>query len=298
VPAGVILLWLRYRFVTTPESLAEGWWLPPTDVRGLWESFLELIGWRELGWLAEAVRRRVAMAGTLLPYFAAGALALAAWSAWGHRKGGTLKAALLASAGVYFAAIFAYSHFIEAIILPRTLLPGLLPLVGALALGIGSDPVKRRRAIGVAAVLAYLLLVISPTVRRSLTPMAGLRGLAGAINHERRASDLVVLLRPLDFGLAPYGVSVRQAQVLYIDQTRKDPGQFAELSRQIGQLGASGRVLIGFREDYYLQHHRDVLAALVAELVACGRTSRVLWQENDLGLLIAEPATNGRRPAG
>jgi hypothetical protein len=168
-------------------------------------------------------------------------------------------------------------------------LPGLLPLVGALALGIGSDPVKRRRSIGVAAVLAYMLLAIAPTLRRSFTPMAGLRGLALEINQQRGPTDLVLLLRPLDLGLAPYGISVRKARVLYIDQTKKDPAQFAELERQIRQLEPTARVLICFRDDFYLQQHRDVLDAIVAELASRGRTSRVLWQENDLGLLIAEP---------
>jgi hypothetical protein len=118
--------------------------------------------------------------------------------------------------------------------------------------------------------------------------MAGLRGLAAAINHERRPSDIVLLLRSLDFGLAPYGVSARDAQVIYIDQTQKNPAQLAEFIPRIAQLDPSARVFVAFRDDYYLQHHRDVLVEIIAALAAKGRTPRVLWQEGDLSLLMSE----------
>lgn len=289
VPSGLLLLWFRFAFVTQPSDLAGGWWMPPASAATVWNSVLEVTGWNDVQWLAAACARRVAVAIWLVPAAAAGGLALSIWTAWGHRHGKPLALGLLVSALSYLGVIVVYSVWFEPVVMARTLVPALLPFIAGLAWGIGSHPVAWRRQFAAAAIVAYMTLAVLPTVRRSLTPIGGLRGLAAEIYSARRPEDAVVLFRSLDYGLAPYGVGSATTEILYFDQTAATEIRRAELRKRLAQIDPSARVLLAYREDYYYFEYRRVFDTVLADLATGGRTARVLWHENDLTLLVAAP---------
>jgi hypothetical protein len=196
---------------------------------------------------------------------------------------------LLASAVIYTATLIAYSLFFEPIVMGRTLLPGVLVFIAGLAWGIGTDPVRWRRTAAIAAVAVYASIATAPGVRRAFSPIAGLRGLATTAQEKYHAGDLVVLLRSMDFGLAPYWPDFSGSAPLRFDQTQPPAPQFSELRRRLDNLPGNARVLLAYREDFYLEQHRDVLNRILFELKTTGRQARVYWHENDYTLLLAEP---------
>ena len=48
-------------------------------------------------------------------------------------------------------------------------------------------------------------------------------------------------------------------------------------------------MLIAYREDFYLEHHRGAFDAVLRKLAENGRPTRVVWHEADLTLMLGEP---------
>lgn len=289
-PPGLLALWLKFQFITPPGTLAGGWWMS-VDTAAVLGALGEVVGWNEMPWLADAWSRHAP--GNGWPVLAGAlATALAAiGTAWGRRSNHPLVWPLLVSAAIYTAGVIAYSCLFEHVIMMRTLLPGLLPFLASLALGIGSHPVAWRRAVAAAAVVIYVALAATPVSRRATVPDAGLRGLAATTTTACRPGDLLVVFRAMDYSLAAYGCPPAGTEVMLFDQTAAPAPQMAELQRRLAGLDPRRRVLVVYRDDYYLQQFRGVFDEAVAEISRHGwKPGPGGWQEADLGLIVAGPA--------
>jgi hypothetical protein len=173
----------------------------------------------------------------------------------------------------------------EPLVIGRTLLPGLLPIAAGLALGIG---VNRRRIVRVAAAASismFMLMACENGVRQAFVPQEGLRGLAAAVRSRYRPGDQLVLFRSMDYGLAPYWEGVHDTHPLLIDQTKPIQPQLAEERRRLAALPRPERVLVVWRNDYYLSEHAAEVSACLGDLSAFGLTPREVWRDGDLVLL-------------
>ena len=290
LPAGVLALWLKYHFITPPESLGGGWWIS-ADARVMLAAGRDAFGYSELRWLADAWSRH-APGGSWPVLGGAGLAALFAIStAWSWRQRDPLALILLLSAVVYCATIAAYSCVFKQVFMTRTLLPALLPFLAGLARGIGTHPSAWQRSAATAAVALYVGFTAISPARLALVPEAGLRGLAAAINATCRPGDLLVVFRSMDYSLAAYDCPPAGTVVMFFDQSAAPEPQMAELQRRLGRLQARRRVLAVYRDDYYLQQFRAVFDKAVAEISRHGwKPGPDGWQEADLGLIVAGPA--------
>ncbi|HWA24092.1 MAG TPA: hypothetical protein VG734_00350 [Lacunisphaera sp.] len=289
VPAGLLLLWFKFGFVSQPKDIPDGWWLPPTDLRSILAALAEASGWNNVEWLSDAAARRWSVAGGGVLAVAATALVVAFGIAWRAKDAKPLNFLLPITALVYLAALVCYSMNFEPILLGRILVPGLLPLGAGLAWGIGHHPRQAWRWIGVAAVAVYLVCAILPTIRRSFVPVAGLRGLAETMRNGYRPGDRIILFRSLDYGLAPYWPQLAGLAPTEFNATRSSPAQLAALRGALADLGPDDRIWLAYRDDYYFRINAPAYEAVRAEIAAQHRAIRVYWHENDLTLLLAEP---------
>lgn len=290
-PSGLLALWFKYYFITPPETLGGGWWMP-ADAAAVGRALRDAVSWEEVQWLADAAARHAPGNGWPVLGLALAAAIFAAATAWNRRQGDPLAWTLLASALIYSATVIAYSCVFEHVIMARTLLPGLMLFVAGLARGIGTHPVAWRRALAAAAVVIYASLAATPGARRAVLPEAGLRGLAAATNAGSRPGDLLVVFRAMDYSLAAYRCPPAGTELLLFDQTMEAAPQLAKLQRRLAGLDRRSRVLVVYRNDYYLQQFRAVFDQAVAEISRQGRPAGVAWQEADLTLIVAEPAAS------
>jgi hypothetical protein len=295
VPPGLLALWFKFFFITPPGTLAGGWWMT-VDTGTIINALGEAVGWAEMQWLADAWSRHAPGNGWPVLGLAIAAALFAITTAWGRRQSDPLVWALLASAMIYTAAVIAYSCFFEHVVMTRTLLPGLLPLLAGLAWGIGTHPVAWRRTMAATAVVIYVALTAMPVVRRAATPDAGLRGLAAVTRVACRPGDLLVLFRAMDYSLAAYNCPPAGTETLQFDQTQPSSPQMLELQRRLGQLDRRSRVLVVYRDDYYLEQFRAVFDLALAKISGHGRTPRTVWKEVDLALIVAEPSSDHLAP--
>lgn len=288
LPAGGLLLWLKFGFVDQPSDLAEGWWMPRTTPVVVLRTLGDAIGWKEVRWFADAAARHVPGGGALVLVLAVTGPLFACVTAWARRID-PLVSALLASALVYVSALVAYSRWFEPLAAGRTLLPALLPFAAALALGIGAHPRAWQRAAATLAVALYIGCAAVPVARLALKPIAGLRGLAANARENFLPGDAVVLFRSMDHGLRPYWPDIHITDPIHFNQTQPAAPQLAALRPRLDRLAPGARVFLAYRDDHYFQQHRAVFEAVLAELIARGRPARPLWHENDLTLLLASP---------
>lgn len=288
LPAGSCLIWLKWGFVDQPGDLVEGWWMQRPTPLVVVQALGDTIGWKDIQWLADAASRHVPGGGHILLGLAIAGPLLAGVTAWGRRTE-PLVAALLASVFVYVSALITYSLYFEPLVAGRTLLPALLPMAAALAVGIGAHPRTWQRTAATAAIALYVGFTVVPVVRLALTPIAGLRGLAASARENVLPGDAVVLFRSMDYGLRPYWPDFSQSDPLCFNQTQPVTPQLAVLGARLDRLGPAARVFVAYRDDYYFQRNRAAFEAVLSSLAARGRLARPFWHENDLTLLLASP---------
>jgi hypothetical protein len=288
VPAGFLLLWFKFSFVVQPHALQEGWWMAPAGAAQITGALVELAGWHSVGWLADAASRHLAGSGALILLVAGIAPVLAAWTARGGARDVRARRLLLAGL-VHVGALICYSLLFESLVMARTLLPALLPLGAAVGLGIALQPRAWQRDAAAIALIVYLAFAAAADARRALKPPGGLRELTAATRTHYRTGDEIVLFRALDYGLRPYWPDLPALAPLYINQTREIAPQLAELRARLDRRPRTARVLVAFRDDYYLQQHREALDAVTAELAQRGLAVAEAWHGGDLTLLQATP---------
>ena len=289
-PPGLLALGLKFYFITPPETLGGGWWMT-VDTTTVLRALGEAVGWNEMPWLADAWSRHAPGNGWPVLAGALAAVLIALGTAWSRRPSHPLVWPLLFSAIIYTIGVISYSCLFEHVIMMRTLLPGLLPFLASLALGIGSHPVSWRRSVAAAAVFSYVAMAATPVSRRATVPDAGLRGLVAATNAVCRPGDLLLVFRAMDYSLAAYQCPPPGTEVLFFDQTVAAEPQLAGLKKRLGRLDHSRRVLVVYRDDYYLRQFRGVFDKALAEISRHGwKPGPGGWVELDLGLIVTGPA--------
>lgn len=289
VPPGLFAVGLKLLFITPPQSLGGGWWIP-VDATATFHAARDAFGWSELQWMADAWSRH-APGGVWPVILGAQAAALVAIAtAWGRRHAPPLVWMLLLVATIYWAVVTVYSCLAEPVIMMRTLLPGLLPFFAGLAVGISTHPVAWRRALAVGAVACYATLTAVPVVRLAFVPETGLREFAAVTKAASGPGDLLVAFRAMDYSLAVYDCPPPGTDLLFFDQTLPAAPQLVELHRRLANLGARNRVLFAYRDDHYFRNFREVFDQAVAEVARHRQTPAVVSTTSELVLLVAGPA--------
>lgn len=286
VPAGLLLLWFKFSFVDQPSELAEGWWMPRTTPSIALASLAEMVAWSEIRWLADAASRHLPAGSPLVLGIAVGGPIFAGVTAWA-RPLEPLVAALLAAGLTYLAAAMTYSFCFEPLVSGRTLLPALLPLTAALALGLAAQPRGWQRTAAAAAIAVYLVFTTVPILRRVGIPFEGLRGLAAQTRENYRHGDALILFRSVDFGLRPYWPDIASTEPVSFNPAQPTAPQLAALRTRLDRLAPGARVLLVYRDDYYFQKNHGMFEAVLGELAAGGRQASEIWHERDLALLLA-----------
>jgi hypothetical protein len=287
-PAGLLLLLLEYGFLQGPAHLPDGWWIPPATIYQLLSALREASGWNEFGLFADAASRHWYACGIAIRTAGAAGLAFAAWVAWGRRNGEKISWLLAISGIVYIGALFAYSRLFTPMVIGRTIMPGLLPLVAGMALGIGANRNKIQVLAATIAIAAFVFAANEPGARRAFSPHEGLRGLARVMHARYRPGDQLVLFKSMDYGLAPYWPDISAAHPLLIDQAQPISAVLVSLRSRIGSVQRSGRILIALRTDYYALVHEPEISAVLNELKLDGFEPKEAWRDADLSYLEAE----------
>jgi hypothetical protein len=279
---------LKFLFVTPPQNVSGGWWIP-VDAAAILQAWRDVFGWSEMQWMADAWSRH-APGGVwfiLLGAIAAGSVAAA--TAWMRRPVDPLATALLLVAVIYAVSVTLYSRLFEPILMMRTLLPGLLPFLAGLARGIATHPVAWRRSLAATMALGYGLVAAIPVARLAMIPEPGLRELAATAKAACRPGDLLVSFRAMDYSLSVYQCPPAGTVAMLFDQSAPMPPQESELRERLARLAPDRRVIMAYRDDYYLRRFREVVDQVIAEGSRGRQAPAVAWKNPEFVLLIAEP---------
>ncbi|PTY04680.1 hypothetical protein DB347_18385 [Opitutaceae bacterium EW11] len=288
VPAAVMLLGWRFGFVSAPDKMQEGWWMPPATVHQVVWSLNQVSAWSDIGWLYNWGQRTLAGSGSVLATLALLTAILTVSMAWVQKRAATQCWAYLSVAALYLATVWGYSLVFEPIVWHRTLLPLILPLGLSWAWGIANRKSERAQTVGAGAVAIYVLLALVHPVRTASVPFENLKGLAAQAQSAYRPGDCLVLMRSLDFALRPYWHDVDATQPIKLNQANPDPRPFEALRERLRALPENGRVLVVVREDQYLTAHHERLDALLNDVRATGREVRERWRDGLYVLYLGE----------
>lgn len=202
-PAAGLILFFKEVFLL-PDLQPAQWWMPPVSLPMLAAIFSEASGWSAILWVADACERHLGHTGIVVIAAMAFCAAFLFWTAWGRRQTGGAHF-FLAVALIYWGLMIGYSLATLPVLWPRTALPGMLPFVLGLSLGIATHPNARRRTlatIGV-AVLAFTMTV--PWLRGlAFRPNEDLRGLSLSLQSAARPGSLLILIGEVEIGIDPY----------------------------------------------------------------------------------------------
>lgn len=284
-PAFLAALAFKFAFITQPKDLAGGWWLGAPDSGAILRAFSEAFGWDNITWLGDTVARKWSLPGMLVPTLGALLAALTLGVAWHHGRD-RLGWQLLGAAVLAATALIAYSFCFESVILPRTVLPGLLPFFAWLAWAIGRHPSRRWRIAAVTAFGGYSLLAVTMPARVLQLAPPGLRELAAATQAHYAPGDLIVTTRGLEMGLRPYWPALPAGELWPFHADA--PSSRAGLETRLESLPPAARVWLVHRDDYYSRQAQD-RATVSGLLERQGYAVREIWSSADLFLLLAEP---------
>ena len=258
--------------------------MPPVSPGLLGGVLAEDTGASAFAWVANACDRHLPGSGPLFLIAVTAGAAFVGWSAWGHRLAGPARGVLVIAA-VYWGAMIAYSLAVVPIIWPRTMLPGMLPCLLSLGLGIWSQPVSRRRraATGVAVLLALAMMV--PWLRGlAWQPTEDLRGLADAVRSRSRPADLLLLVNDVECAFEPYWPEYRENPVLKVRLGDPSTSALRALTAARARFPEHPVVLI-YREDLVLAPHRAALEAIAKVLAVGSAPPEMLWNRSGYHVL-------------
>jgi hypothetical protein len=288
LPAGLAAVAIKFFLITAPKDVSGGWWIP-VDAASIFHAWRDAFGWSEIQWMADAWSRHAPGGPWAVILAAITAALFAAWTAWGRRTVDPLAWTLLAVSAIYTFCVCAYSIWFEPIVMVRTLLPAVLPFVAGLAHGIATHPDPTRRWMAAGAVLAYLAFTGVPVARLAVVPAPGLRELSATAASLARPGDLLITFRAMDYGLSVHGVPASNVSAVYVDQTTATPAQLASLQQQLRDLPRDRRVLVAYRDDFYLQNFPAALEQVLADISRERPPPAVAWRSPEFTLLLSKP---------
>jgi uncharacterized membrane protein len=298
LPATLLLWFFKSVFLTDTVKSPVLWWMPAISRDSLGFVFGEITGWAALNWVAAACDRYVLGSGTVFLVLAGIGIAFLAWTAWGRASARAARA-LVVMALIYWVLPIVYSLAVVPVVWPRTMLPGMLPLLLGLGLGVTTHPRMRQRAIAsVVTVLLAVALVIPWLSDLAHHPVENLRGLSYTLMHRTRAPDLLVLVNFVDNALEPYWPEYKERTILKLWLTDPLPDTLASLEAARARQPAGSAVLLLYRDDLFTQPRRAVLDEVINHLASEDTPAHEIWRDDLYHVLRfgAAPHSDATRP--
>jgi hypothetical protein len=277
VPPALLAFFFKWVFLTQTDKSPDLWWMPPVSLDLLKDVFGEITGWGTLEDVADACNGYVVGCGPVFLAVAAVGIAFLVWTAWG-RAAARVPRVLLTMALIYWALVIIYSLTVIQVVVPRTMLPGILPLLLGLGLGVSTHPRWHRRVIaGAVTTLLAVAIAIPWLSGLAVRPFDNLRGASYALKRNSHPPDLLVLVGE-DWALEPYWPEYKERRVLRLELAAPLPDTLASLGAARAAQPSGSAVLLFYRHDS-LSGARDhaVLDTIIEQLSADGATPENLW---------------------
>ena len=289
VPATLLVLFFKYVFLLRTVKSPDLWWMPPVSPALLRQVFIEDTGWSALVWFYEACERHVPGVGSVFLVAAGLGAAFVAWTAWARRGAGPAHA-LLAIGLVYWGLLTGYSLVAPPIVWPRTMLPGMLPFVLSLGLGVATHPRERQRRMATAVLTVLAIAMTVPWLRGlAFQPAEDLRGFSRALSQSATPPDLLVLVNGVEIGLEPYWPAYKKQACLKVELRDPLPATLAALTAARGRQPEGGAIFLVYRADSSLAPKRAVLQAIVDETSVVNGPPEQLWDKSTYHVLRFNP---------
>ncbi len=284
LPALLLAIFLKTAFLQETDKTTENWWMPPVTPGLLVRVFRTNVGWDAISRFSYIIEDALHISRYVVLVAAAGCGTVLAWTAFCHRHA-SLALSLLGIAAIYWTAMIAYSVTVAPIVWPRTMLPGLLPGLLAVGLGVAANPKRSRRffAAGLTLTLAAFLSV--PWVRGlAWQPAEDLRGLTTAVRSHHTPADLLVSIDYADAGLKPYWPQIPTETIHHIQSITPPAETLADLTKRRSASRYKSLLLL-YREDHMLAKNRVHFDALIEALTAEGLSSEEIWNHDGYRVL-------------
>jgi predicted membrane-bound mannosyltransferase len=290
IPAACLIAFFRLVFVFNIQP--DQWWMPAINLPVLQETFSEASGWNSFRWLADACERNLGHTGIVVMIGATSCTVFALWTAWGRRHAG-IAHALLAVALIYWGLMIAYSLVGLPVIWPRTVLPGMVPFVLGLGLGIATHPHAGRRTLATIAVTLLAFFMTITWLRGfAFRPNEDLRGFTFSLKSASQPDSLLILVGEVENGIQPYWPEYQHAHLLRVKMGA--PDTLAALTAALDRQPAGARIFLIYRADYYLLQKQAELDAVVAHLANSRSPPETRWEKD--GYLILQFNAPGVMP--
>lgn len=279
LPAGLCLLLFRFVFLNQASAITGNWWAGEFSLRGASGEFANASGWASLDWLARAAGRHLPAVELILLFLAAAGLGLLGWAAWAH-KNRLARAALLVAA-VYWGCLALYSWQRVNIALARLILPGMLPLIASIALGLSTQPRPRLRRAAIATATVLALLATMPWLRQfAWQPREDLRGFTGMLRQVHQSGDVLVFLGETHAPRYYWPDYETETLPLIISLESPWPDALETLERKISQHAPGASVTVIYRDDGNFRRHADLWREIETRLLAQGRREESAWNRD------------------
>lgn len=261
------------------------WWMPPVSGGLLGHVFGEITGGNTIIWLADACNRHLTGSGPALLTLSAIAALFAVWVAWSRASVGMARP-LLAVAVLYWSLLIGYSLVAVPVVWPRTMLPGMLPFLLGLGLGIAAHPRSRQRMMAGAVLTLLAVAMTIPWLRVfAFRPVEDLRGLSSALRQSLKPTDLPVYVGGVEWAVLPYWPDYETHPGIKIDLGQSAASSQGELQSALTHKSTGKAVLLLYREDLYLAPNRARLEGIINLLSHRGPPAVELWNRDGYHLL-------------
>jgi hypothetical protein len=182
---------------------------------------------------------------------------------------------------IYWALPIAYSLAVVPVVWPRTMLPGMLPLLLGLGLGVTTHPRMRQRVIASAVTVLLAVAMMIPWLSGlAHRPIENLRGLSYTLMRRTGPPDLLVLVDCVDSALEPYWPEYKERRVLKLSLTDPLPDTLASLEAARAGQPVGSSVLLLYRDDLFMAPRRAVLDGIINRLSSEDPPAHEIWEDD------------------
>lgn len=279
MPAVLCLLLFRFVFLNQTSTIASDWWAGEFSLGNAAREFANASGWASLDWLARAVGRHVPGGELILRSMAATGLGLVAWTAWAHKSRLTLAALLVAA--TYWGCLTVYSWRGVNIAFTRLILPGMLPLIASIALGLSTQAQPRLRHAAITTITLLALLATMPWLwQYAWQPREDLRGFTSTLRQVHQPGDVLVFLGETQAHRYYWPECEAETKPLIIGLGAPWPDSLATLERKISQHAPTASFTVVYRDDSSFRKHAGLWREIEARLLADGHRAAPAWDRD------------------
>ena len=248
---GSLTFWIR---PVTPDYLAGFSWqlFGLNDFRS---SLQSLFAWAHLdGWLSNQ---------PVLGWFIGGILVISMVG------GGIKNYALLIAAGLFWLEMIIYSWVKQPILLDRTAIPGLIPLIGYIAVQIsGARSAALRLGLSLVISLTALAYAFNWTTQAAWKPFENWRSAAQTISDNWQPASLVIFYPHFIRGVAQYylGPLPNEGIILVNPRTQINSDYFKKVNSTCQTATQAIPIFLFIRPDATVQQNKNIFEQLVNSL--------------------------------